>query len=319
MALTDLQIGAWNVIGASPYDFPGTHFFVDGENGSDDNPGTSWALAKKTIFGTYGGYSLLTTLKNDVLHVVGQATAYSNTAIGAWDKDYCHLIGHTAPLYTGSRVRLTNTVATATAGEFTITGTGCVFRNIQYQFGDSETAGSLVGVALSGNGRNAFINCGFYGPFAAATATTASTRMLTITSSQDNAFYGCSFGQRTISYNSATGALVSFEGTNNTNNVFEECIFNNYNVNTASGTINYVNNAMPDSGWTLFKNCAFINHANASIADPIRFTTGAHGSVILQGSTLSGLGTLLWATNRKTTIFTFGAAPAATGGVGVNP
>jgi hypothetical protein len=299
-----------------PFDAPGSHYFVDAVNGSDSNDGTEWSRAKATVS---AGYALCATNKNDVLHILGGATAYSNTAVLTFDKDYTHVVAHAAPVYTGGRVRLTNTVTTATAGEFVISGTGGVYVGLHWQFGGSATATSLVGVALSGNGRNAFINCNFEGPIDAGIGAAVAQRMLTITSSQDNLFYGCAFGQRSILNTSATGAIVSFNGTNCSNNVFEKCVFNAYNSNTASATINYVNNAMPDSGWTLFRDCSFFNHYAANIADPIRFTTGAHGIVMLDRCGLGGLGTLVWATNNKTTIFNTVAAGAATGGVGANP
>jgi len=47
--LTDLQIGAWNVQGATAPDGSGSYYFVDGNSGSDGNDGKSWATAYKTL------------------------------------------------------------------------------------------------------------------------------------------------------------------------------------------------------------------------------------------------------------------------------
>jgi len=303
--------------GGFPYSSGGKHYYVDSVNGSDSNSGTSWRKAKASIFGTAGGEQLLTANQHDVLHVIGGATAYAETSVGTWDKDYTHMIAETAPIMSGGRARLTNSVTTATAGEFVISATGCVFSGIHWQFGGSATSTSLVGVALSGNGRNAFINCHFEGPIDADIGAAVGQRMLTITSSQDNWFYNCKFGQRTILSTSATGAIVSFNGTNCTDNGFVNCIFTMYNSNTASAAINYVNNAQPDSGGTYLKGCAFHNHVNASVADVIRFTTGEHGFVHLDYCTLAGLGTLVWVTNLKSTTWITGPAGNAAGGVGV--
>lgn len=302
-----------------PYNSGGNHYWVDSVNGSDGEDGKTWATAKASIFGTYGGYSLLTENQNDVLHVIGGASAYAESTICTWSKNYTHMVAETAPIMSGGRARLTNSVTTATAGEFVISSTGCVFSGIHWQFGASATATSLVGVALSGNGRNAFINCNFEGPIDAGIGAAVGQRMLTITSSQDNWFYGCKFGQRTILNTSATGAIVSFNGTNNTDNGFVDCIFTMYNSNTASAAVNFVQNAMPDSGATYFKNCAFHNCVTANIADVIRHTTAEHGLVHLDYCTLAGKGTLLWATNLKSLIFTTGPAGNAAGGVGVIP
>jgi hypothetical protein len=318
MSITRFPHGimAFPIIGAGgfPNDSPGNHFFVDSVNGNDAQNGLTWADAKKTVS---AGYALMASNNNDVLHLMGGASAYTNTAVLTFDKDYAHVIAHTAPIYSGGRARLTNTVTTATAGEYIISGTGCVFSGLHFQFGDSATATSLVGVAISGNGRNAFINCNFEGPFDAGIGAAVGQRMLTITSSQDNTFYKCSFGQRTILNTAATGALVSFNGTNNTDNVFEECMFHMYNSNTASAAINFVSGAVPTSGCTIIRRSTFMNHTAAAIADVIRNTSAAAGMVILDQSTVCGLGTTVWATNLKTNIFTTGAASANNGGVAI--
>ena len=321
MSLTNIQIGDWNVIGsASGLSFPGNHYFVDNLLGSDDNSGKSWTEAKKTIFGSAGGYSLLTTNQNDVLHVLGTASAYTNSAVGTWAKDYTHLVGHTAPIYTGGRVRLTNTITTATAGEFVISGTGCVLKNIHYQWGASATATSVVGVALSGSGRNAFINCAFEGPTNATVAGGTAIRNLTITSSQDNYFYGCSFGGDTILSSSAAGALVSFNGTNNTRNVFEKCKFISYNSTTTSAAINYVQAATATNGWNLFDDCLFHSASGTVVADTIRYTTSYDGTTILKACALTGGGMAVWATGAwKAVIEVINPLGAATGGLGVHP
>ena len=226
--------------GNFPYDSPGQHFFVDVTDGSDSFSGTEWTRAKKTI---EAGYALCTTNKNDVLHILGSASAYPSTAILTFDKDYTHIVGHTAGIVGGGRVRITNTVTTATAGEVVHSGTGCVFDNLHFQWGDSATAASVVGFAISGNGRNLYRGCHFEGPIDATVAGGTAIRMVTITSSQDNTFSGCTFGARTILSGSAAGAIVSFNGSNNTGNVFKDCLFLAYNSTTTSASINYIDNA----------------------------------------------------------------------------
>jgi hypothetical protein len=303
-----------------PMDFPGKHFFVDSVNGSDSNSGKDWAHAKKSVYGTAGGYSLLTTGNNDVLHVLGNATAYLSTAVGTWSKDYCHMVGHTAPIYTGGRVRFTNSITTATAGEFVISGTGCVFKNIHWQWGQSATATSVVGVAISGNGRNAFINCAFEGPTSATCAGGTAIRTVTITSSQDNYFSNCFFGGDTAVSNSAAGAVLSFNGTDNTRNVFEDCIFVAYNSTTTSATINYVDGATATSSWNLFKDCLFHSASGTVVADTIRYTTSYDGSTILKGCSLTGTGMAIWATGAwKAVIEVCNPINAVAGGLGFHP
>jgi hypothetical protein len=297
-----------------PSNAPGKHFWVDSVNGDDSNNGKTYKRAKKSIS---AGYALMTTNHHDVLHVVGGATAYTNTAVLTFDKDYCHVIAHTSPIFTGGRARITNTVTSATAGEFVISGTGCTFAGLHFQWGDSATATSVVGVALSGNGGNAFLNCSFDGPVNATVAGGTAIRNLTITSSQDNYFGNCSFGGRTILSNSAAGALVSFNGTNNSNNVFENCIFNMYNSTTTSAAVSWVDGAVPTSGWTLFRKCTFMNHTAVAVADVIRNTTTAAGMILLDYCAVCGLGTTVWATNLLTNIFTIGPAGNEAGGIAI--
>jgi hypothetical protein len=299
--------------GGFPMTSVGSHFWVDSVNGSDSNDGTSPTRAKKKFS---VGYALMTTNKHDVLHVIGGATEYAETAVVTMDKDYCHVVAHTTPGYTGGRARLTNTVTTATAGEYVISGTGCTFQGLHIQWGDSATDTSVIGCSITG-GRNTFINCQFEGPFQAAMGAAAAIRMISITSAQDLTFIGCDFGQRTIINTSSTGAIISFDGTNNNMHVFENCIFHSYQSNTGAGFIHLTLGALPTSGSLLFRKCTFINHHAASMADVFRNDTTASGLIVLDDCVLAGLGTLIWATNRKTNIFTTRAASVGSGGYAV--
>lgn len=292
-------------------------FYVDPVNGSDGNTGKTISNAKKTFS---AGYNLTTTNRNEVLYVIGGASALAQTAVLTIDHDYTSVIGLAPPTKTGGRARFTNTVGTATTGEFVISATGCKFANLHFQYGDSAHEHSVIGLSLTGNGRNYFQDCQFEGPID-ATVGAAAYRVVNVgTGVQDLTFKGCQFGQRTILSTGSAGATIHFAGANNTNNVFEDCILNAYNSNTASASVSFAHEAMPDSGWTLFKNCLLINHVNANIADHIRFTTSGHGTVVLQDCALAGLGTLVWCTGAwKANIFVTNAAGAATGGVGANP
>ena len=303
--------------GNFPYDSPGNHYFVDLTDGSDViNSGKSWDTAKASI---EAGYALCTTGKNDVLHILGAASGYASTSVLTLDKDFTHIVGHTAGIVGGGRVRITNSVTTATAGEFVHSGTGCVFDNLHFQWGGSATAASLIGLAISGDGRNMYRGCHFEGPSQTDIGGAVGQRMVTLTSAQDNTFLGCTFGQRTVENTSATGAILSFNGSNNTGNAFKDCLFLSYNTNTASGFVNFVDGAMPGSGWTLFDNCNFVECAGTVVADVIRFTTAASGKVILKNCGLIGENQAVWATNFPTTIFNCNPVGAPTGGLGIDP
>ena len=306
--------------GGFPYSSGGKHYYTDSVNGSDSNTGTSWRKAKASIFGTSGGYQLLRENKHDVLHVIGGATAYAETAVGTFDKDYAHVVCETAPLLTGGRARLTNTVTTATTGEFVISAVGSVFSGLHFQHGDSATAASVVGTSITGDGRNAFLNCHFEGPVNATVADGTAIKTLMLTSTQDNRFYGCAFGARTILSASAAGAVVHFAGTNNNANVFEKCLFLHYNSTTTSATISYVQLAMPDSGFTMFDQCVFQHCAGTVVANTIRYTVAGHGTTILNKCALTGAGMAIWANGAwKTHIDVVNTVGAATGGLAAHP
>jgi hypothetical protein len=303
-----------------PYSSGGNHFYTDSVNGNDGNNGTSWANAKASIWGTNGAYGLLTADQHDVLHVIGGATAYAETAVCTWAKDYTHMVAETGRIFTGGRARLTNTVTTATAGEFVISAVGCVFHGIHWQHGQSATASSVVGTSITGDGRNAFSNCHFEGPIDATLAGGTAIKTLMLTSTQDNCFTECTFGARTISSSSAAGTQVHFAGENNNANVFKDCLFIAYNSTTTSASLQFVQNAMPDSGYTMLDNCTFQGCHNVAVADPIMFATGGNGTVIVKNCSLTGAGYTIWANGAwKANIDVTSPDGGATGGLGIHP
>jgi len=300
--------------GGFPLSSGGNHYFVDSVNGSDSNTGKSWSKAKASIFGTAGGEQLLTANQHDVLHVIGGATAYAETAVGTWDKNYTHMVAETNPIMSGGRARLTNSVKTATTGEFVISASGCHFEGIHIQWGASATAASVIGLSITGD-RNSYVNCNFEGPIDATVGGGTAIRMVSLDSVQDNWFYNCKFGQRTILSTSAAGALVEFKGTNNTDNGFIDCLFTLYNSNVGAAAVSFVNNAMPDSGVTTLKSCLFQNSHAAATTDVIRVATAAHGLIHMHDCSIAGIGTTVWTTSNDENVYTTGPAGSAAGGI----
>ena len=289
-------------------------WFVDPVNGSDGNEGKSISNAKKTFA---AGYAKCTENKNEALYIVGGASALAQTAILSLSKDYTHIIGLAAPIATGGRVRFTNSITTATTGEFVSDTVGSIYANLHFQYGElSATAGDIVGFGLNGE-RNYFENCHFQGPIDATIGAAAGQTMLKITGVQDNKFKKCSFGQRTILNTSSTGSVIWFAGSNVSNNEFEECEILSYNNNTGASFVKFSNNAMPDSGYTLFRRCNFLTTVSNNMADAILFLTAGHGSVFLDYCTLMGAGLTKWTTNFAANVFVTGPASSATGGMAV--
>jgi hypothetical protein len=296
---------------------PGIKVYLDPVNGSDANDGFSEKKPVKTLA---VAYAMLTTNKNDVLYIIGGASALALSSTFTWDKSYTHMIGITAETLSGGRVRITQSDVTSTVGEFIISGVGCRFVNIHWQCGTADTNTSLIGVSITGE-RNLFENCYFEGFLGATVGAAANCKLVNIDAAvQDLSFIHCLFGNHTIMQTSSTASVIYFKGPNNSNIVFENCVFQNYMSNTGACTLRYAASAMPTSGWTLLKRCSFMNLVSVNYTDMILMTSAASGIVTLEMPSFSGYGTKVYCTSaHKTNIFVCNAAGAATGGVGANP
>jgi hypothetical protein len=230
-------------------------FVVDYVNGSDSNPGTKWEAPLKTV---EAAYALCTTLKNDVILLVGNGTSNQAAAAITWSKSYVHLIG----LNSGGpepRSRVSSPAALATTPFIAWSGTGCVVRNISFWHASSNVA-SLVNVAVSGE-RNTFEGCQFAGGAGANAVTGA--RSLTVTGS-GNTFKGCIVGLDTIMSVNGMGGVEFVTGAMHT--TFEDCQF----LTSTNGTTyaNVIVAAAAGVGrFNLFKKCLFVNEGNGVQAE----------------------------------------------------
>lgn len=232
-------------------------FVVDYVNGSDSNPGTKWAAPLKTV---EAAYALCTTLKNDVVLLVGNGTSNLATAAITWSKDYVHLIG----LNSGGpepRSRISSPAALATTPFITWSGDGCIVRNVSFWHTTSNAAG-LVNVAVSGE-RNTFEGCQFAGGGGANAATGA--RHLTVTGS-GNTFKQCIVGLDTIMAVNGMAGVEFLTGAMHT--TFEDCQFL---VSTNGTTYAHVKVAAAAGvgRFNLFKRCMFVNEGDGVQAEVI--------------------------------------------------
>lgn len=232
-------------------------FVVDYVNGSDSNPGTKWSAPLKTV---EAAEDKCTTLKNDVVLLVGNGTSNPATAAIAWDKDFTHLIG----LNSGGpepRSRIKCPAALATTPFVTWSADGCIVRNVSFWHETSNAAG-LVNVSVTGE-RNTFEGCQFAGGVGANAVTGA--RSLKVAGS-GNTFRDCIVGLDTImSVNGMAG--LEFDG-GAMHTTFDDCLF----ITSTNGTT-YAHVTVPaaaDVGrLNLFRRCLFINEGNGAQAQAI--------------------------------------------------
>jgi hypothetical protein len=241
-------------------------FVVDYVNGSDLNSGLKWDLPLKTI---EAAYALTTTLKNDVVLLVGNGTSNPAAAAILWANDFTHLVG----LNSGGpepRSRIKCAAALATTPFVTWSGDGCVVRNISFWHETSAAAG-LVNVLVSGS-RNTFDGCQFAGGVGSGNAVTGA-RSLQVGSAGEgsgNTFTKCIIGADTIGSVNGMAGLEFVSGAMHT--TFDDCQF----ITSTNGTT-YVHVAVAAAAGVgrlnIFRRCMFINEGNGVQANV--FTIGA--------------------------------------------
>ena len=235
-------------------------YIVDPINGSDSNDGKRWSKPLQTI---EAAEDLCVTNQNDVVVFVGGPTADNPTASIAWDKDYTHLVGLSADLPgVGQRCRIVMEAATAVTPTITISGDGCVFKNLQ--FNQEKATGAASGVAIVTGHRNYFENVFFMCP----TSQTAASYSLKV-GGTENTFKRCTIGQHTLVRSAGTRGLWLYVGDDDCHrNKFIDCEFLSWA--TGGGTAHvlvYVDVDIDVEVYTaFFENCLFANIGVATLA-----------------------------------------------------
>lgn len=234
-------------------------YFVDPANGSDSNPGTSRQNPMKTIL---AAYNKCVSGQNDVVAYVAGTSGENLTAAFTWSKSYTHLIGLCAPVRTAQRARI---FAPATGEQpvlFTISGTGCIFKNL-YIFNGSANAAALGNVLVSG-GRCYFENVHFAGGGHATNAVDGSYSLGLSGGDGEHLFKNCTFGLTTIA--AATGVrCVAMLGGYTPRVVFEDCTFAIYASNAGAMILEDDSGGASIIEYMLFKNCLFFNESATAI------------------------------------------------------
>lgn len=244
--------------------------WLDPVNGGDQRSGATLQEAVKTLA---AAYALTTTGKNDTIMLIGNGLSSGTARVDeafTWAKDATHLIGIATGNRISSRARIAPTAATTAFANFiTITGDGCLFRNVSIQHGFTTGTAGAIAVTLNGANYNRFENVHFAGIADAASAASATSRSLKIYNSGENEFVGCTFGVDTIA-RSAANANIEFTSpavggaAYNPRNKFTDCDFLAWTTTVQTQTDILCTLAGAMDRWTLFDRCRFLNSLNAS-------------------------------------------------------
>ena len=240
-------------------------FVCDAVHGSDTNTGLSFEDPVKTI---EAAYALTTTLKNDVILLVGNGTSYSSAAAITWSKDFVHLIG----LNSGGpepRSRIKCAAALATTPFITWSGDGCIVRNISF-WHESSSAAALVNVLVSG-GRNTFEGCQFAGGIGTNNATGARSLKVGGSNASGNTFRKCWIGLDTIQAVAGNYHLEFVTGAMHT--TFEDCTFT-MNAGATTSACVYAAAAAGVGRLNQFNGCLFTNCSNVAQAEVFSLDAG---------------------------------------------
>lgn len=235
-----------NILGI-PY--VGDIFYVDPTNGSDT---TNSGLRPSDAYATISkAYDQTTNYAHDVVILKpGGTDSTTETANIAWSNHYTHLIGNAAPSHMSNRSRIvwgTDAVDPC----ITITGNGCIFKNVQLS---TLQASNDVLTSLTGNS-NYFEDVHFFGIGHTTAGDDATARHLAMSGAVNNKFKNCVFGDDTIA-RSTTNASLEF-ASSSSKNLFEDCFFTMNADNV--GPVHVVSTgAAGISGVNEFKNCTWM-------------------------------------------------------------
>jgi hypothetical protein len=302
-----------NFIQSQGFGTSGNVYYCNPASGNDLNNGLTPASAVQT---PAAGYALLTSGNNDILVLVGNGATTGSARLSSgftWAKNAAHLIGVAPPSVTYNYCRIAPTSGvTAFANFFTVSGNGCVFKNLEFWHGFSTGIAAMICLTVTGQG-NCFINCHIAGMGDAASAVSSTSRcvLLSGTGASDNYFGNCAIGVDIVVRTSAN-ATVEIAG-NAPRTIFENCYFPVY----SSDGNQYILLVAAASGldrWVMFKGCmatAFVG--GTALGNFASLAAGCGGILILDSTTGLYNITAIGVAGTKSQTFVSGAT--STGGV----
>ncbi len=202
-------------------------------------------------------YAAAVTNANDVIYYLAGANSNSLTASLTWSKNYTHLIGVAAPVGAAKRARIFMTSTITTSPMITVSGTGCIFKNV-YIFHGINNAAALGCVTVSG-GRNYFENVHFAG-IGNDTQDAADAFSLKLNGAAENYFYNCQIGLDTIARGSAANAELWLDGSS-VRNHFKDCFIYAWIDHATNHPLVKLEDATAIDRYLMFENCMFYHFA----------------------------------------------------------
>ncbi|MCR4374686.1 MAG: hypothetical protein NUW22_07535 [Acidobacteria bacterium] len=298
----------------------GRLIYLNPVNGDDTKIGESPSTAVQTLS---RAYALATAGKNDTIVLLGDGSTTATARVDAaftWAKNATHLIGVSSGVNISNRSRIAPTSSTtAFANFFTVSASGCLFKNIQWFHGFATGTTAAICLTISG-GRNLFADCHIAGLGDDEAAQSATSRSLKISTTGENTFLRCTIGIDTVT-RTVANASVEFAG-GCPRNQFIECIFPFMTSSADVLGIKVAATAGSDRFQT-FVRCQFLNavkSTSTAMTGLANLAASMGGMLVFTYSTCVGI--TKWG-NDATSLaqcYVDGAPPtAATSGLAVNP
>lgn len=239
----------------------GNVYYVNPVSGS--NTAGDGSLAKP-FAGIAQAYAQCVSGNNDVVALIGNGGTTGTARVDSsftWAKSATHLIGICSPTIYSQRARIAPTsTTTAFTPYWTVSGSGCIFQNIQWFMGFTTGTTSQIGMIVSGS-RNVFQNCHIAGMGDTASAQSAGSRSLVLTGGGEHLFLNCAIGIDTVTRTQANASLEFAAAT--ARNVFRGCYFP-FQTSAAGvlGILATGNGSMDRH--QVFENCMFINNVKST-------------------------------------------------------
>lgn len=284
-------------------------FLVDPDNGVAGRDGKTLKTTLPTI---QEAEDLCVTDQHDVVMLISNDSASAIAAAVAWDKDFTHLVGLSSDLPgVGQRSRITGSTTVDALQLLTVSGKGCIFRNLQF-FNEADAAADSGAVIVSGD-RNEFKNVFFAGMGHTTPGARAGAFSLKV-AGEENYFRNCQIGLDTVLRAAANAELWLAAG--NVRNTFQDCDFVSYSETAGKFMVKI------DGGdrWVKFWDCDFynfsVNHVN-TLTNAFNDSLGSTHDIRFKGkNTLIGIDG--WG-DVVTSMFMADAVPNAGAGIAVNP
>jgi hypothetical protein len=310
--------------GGFNFGFPwgaGKVIWLDPANGSDAFDGTAPTYAFATLA---AAYAAATAGKNDVILLIGDGGTSATARVDAaftWAKAATHLIGLCSPVLYSQRARIAPTAtSTAVANFFTISASGCYFRNIQWFHGYNTGTTAEICMTITGS-RNSFQNCHLAGIGDTTGSASAASRSLKISTGGENYFEDCVIGIDTITRSAANASLELAGAT--PRNVFRNCTFPFMTSSaTALGILGTGSGCVDRSN--SFENCKFINAVRSTstvMTVLASFTSASPGGMLVFDPLCLLIGVTDWADANgfANSVVGMAAPSAGAGGIAVIP